>query len=236
MLRSPLSPGIPPAASGWERNSGVSIQPPPQHGAGMGSWSTGQGCQRAEAPRDILAVPSGASCGSGLAGTRGLGGHGWHERGEKGWSKGWGQGVPQAGKRDVGPALGGHRGRVQRGSLPWSTVGQSPWLSTAGCTVQTTGQVPTARHGTAQHCKARASAPHGSQLSTAAHSWRGLAQQGVTWHCTTPLGAAWHSSPVPNVACFGMALHSSAWFSTAGTAQHGMAWHGTAQRDSVQHR
>lgn len=92
MLRSPLGPGISLAASGQERNGGVPA--PPQHGAGVGCRGVVQGCP---ASRSSRRHPSSAwQCLPWVRACwhQGTGGYGWHERGEKGWSERWGQGVP----------------------------------------------------------------------------------------------------------------------------------------------
>lgn len=188
---------------------GSPSSPPPQHGAGMGCWSTGQGCP---ASRSSQRHPGSASCESGLVGTGGLGGHGWHERGEKGWSKAWGQGVPRAGQRDVGPALRG--------------------VTTGGCSegpcLEHCQAVPVAEHSSMHSANHRAG-PHG----VARH---GSALQGTclstTWlsaeHCGTQL--AWLGT-----AGRDLALHNSTRCCMAQltSAQCGLLWHGAAQLGMV---
>lgn len=146
----------------------------------------------------------------------------------EGLEQGMGPGYPGLGRGMWDQPWGGHRGRVQRGSLPWSTVGQSPRLSTAGCTVQTIGQVPTARHGSALQgtCLSTTwlSAEHcGAQLAWLGTAGRDLALHNSTRCCVAQLtsaqcGLLWHGA-----AHLSMVLnrgHSS--------ARHGLAQHGSA--------
>lgn len=261
----PARPRHPSGSLRPGEEQGVSIQPL-QHGAGVGCWGVGQGCPVSGSSRRHpgsarQCLPRVRACWhQGTRGTRLA-----RERGEKGRSKGWGRGVPRAGQRDVGPALGGHwaccggtaggcRVGPHRGALAWITVGWSLWLSTAGCMVQTIGQVTTALHGTARLSTARDStaclstawlAPHcTARLSTAAHSWRGSAQQRVTWRCTTPLGAARHSLALHGTAHHCPARLALAWRCTAqhgsqpqaqlSTAELGTAWLSMTVRSSAQ--